>query len=54
MTFDEYGRWLEAEAAKGNPDALRWKADYDENRRRREEPARREAAFQAWKDEMGL
>lgn len=54
MSYAEYGRWLEAEVAKGNPDAIRWKADYDENRRRLEEPARREAAFQAWKKETGL
>ena len=54
MTYAEYGRWLEAEAANGNPDAVRWKADYDENRRRAEEGTRKEQAFQAWRKAMGV
>ena len=54
MTFNEYVRWLETEAAKGNPDAIRAKAIYDENLSRMEEPSRREAAFQAWRKKMGV
>ena len=54
MTYEEYSRWLEAEVAKGNPEAIRAKADFDENRRRREEPARKEDEFRKWREEMGL
>lgn len=54
MSFSEYGRWLDDEVAKGNPDAIRDKAIFDENRRRMEEPARKEAAFQTWRREMGM
>lgn len=54
MSYEEYGRWLETEVARNNPDAIRAKAIYDENRRRMEEPARREAAFQAWRKENGM
>lgn len=54
MSFSEYTRWLETEAAKGNPDAIRDKEIFEANKRRAEEPDRKEAAFQAWRKEMGV
>ena len=51
MSLDEYNKWLEVEAAKGNKDAIEWKKIRDEIEYANKAGERREKAFLQWKRE---
>ena len=54
MTYHQYVEWLKKEVAAGNPEAIKAKANHDMLSEHLQEPARKEAAFEAWRREQGI